>query len=358
MNLLSLTVSILLLSNSSFSSEKIQIGKFKSRAIYNQQVVATCPAPLVIMIPGSGANGPEEMMPSNMTGDGQDHSLFESFSNGLNSGGVSTLALGKPGIEYFNSWDKNNWFYDQDLYTNLNWQDLVDNLNEAVLYAKQLPCVDTSKIYILGHSEGTQVAPDYATQHPELIKGLILIGFSGENLHTTVDWQLFQELIDSWLSPDVDINHDGFISYEETKNWPEFHWNFKDSTDKVSFDQIESTLRQDSNIQSQFSLLSNKKIWEGVFDRKPLYEEIASLNQDIFVFTGSLDVQTRPEESLKLKDECSKKNKLNCEISIVEGLGHGMSKPRAPRAQKLLDSTLGPVEQSFIDTLKALAKNF
>lgn len=332
------------------------IGQYKSRAIFNQSISSQCPAPLVIMIPGSGPNGPEEMMPASMTGDGIDHSLFASFSEGLQKGEVGTLALGKPGVDFFKSWNQENWFYDKKLFEELTWQDLIDNLKDAVEFAKTLPCVDPYKIFVLGHSEGTQVAADFASQDPYSIHGLILIGFSGENLATTVDWQLFRRSIDSFLEPDVDKNHDGLISKEEASHFRnEFKWNWGPDQTEVSLEEIESYLRSNQYLQNQYQEMANAKIWEGVFNRPPLYQAIAALPIDVYVFTGTLDVQTRPEEALKLKNACITAHKLNCEVQLIEDLSHGMSQPKAPRKQKLLDATLGPVDESFISLLTKMA---
>jgi pimeloyl-ACP methyl ester carboxylesterase len=338
------------------AQQQMTIGRYKSRAIFNQSTSTQCPAPLVIMIPGSGANGPEEMMPASLTGDGLDHSLFASFSEGLQKGLVGTLALGKPGVDFFKSWDNENWFYDQTQFEELTWQDLIDNLKDAVEFSKTLPCVDPNKIFVLGHSEGTQVAADFATQDASSIHGIILVGFSGENLATTVNWQLFKRSIDSFLEPDVDVNHDGYISKEEASHFPhEFKWNWEPDQTEVSLEEIEKYLRENKDLQNLYQSMANSKIWKGIFNRTPVYEEIASLPIDVYVFTGTLDVQTRPEEALKLKNTCMNTHKLNCEVQLVEGLGHGMSKPSLPRQQKLLDATLGPVDPLFIDRLSKLA---
>lgn len=358
-NLKETSALILILLTTTFSihaEEKFTIGRFNGRAIFNKSNSPTCPAPLVIMIPGSGANGPEEMIPSNATADGKDHSLFSSFSNGLQAGGVGTLALGKPGIDFFKSWDKADWFYDQKMYQALGWQDLISNLKDAVDYAKALPCVDPNRIYILGHSEGTQVAADYAKQSPSTVKGIILVGFSGESLATTTDWQLFRRPIDLFISPDIDKNHDNFISKEEAALFADsFQWDFKADEDKVSIDEIEKYIRSIKELQKQYTAFENAKIWEGVFNRAPLYQDIASLPIDVYIFTGALDVQTRPEEALRLKQACEEAKKTNCEVQLVEGLGHAMSKPAAPRVHKLLDATLGPVDESFIELLQNLS---
>ena len=340
------------------ADQKITFGRFQSRAIFSASDAAQCPAPLVILIPGSGPNGPEEMMPGKVTADGKDHSLFGEFSEGLRRGHVGTLAVGKPGVDFFKSWKQQDRFYDEALYLGLGWQDLIDNLKDAVEFAKTLSCVDPRRIFILGHSEGTQVAVDFADQNPSFTRGLVLVGFAGENLATTVDWQLFKRPIGAWLAPDVDTDHDGFISKQEVTTWPEFQWDWTPNQDKVSFAEIEQAQRADANSQKRFQRASTAKIWQGVFNRAPIYSEAASLPIDLFVFTGALDVQTRPEEALRLENECIALQKQNCEVSLVPGLGHGMSAPKGPRKQKFVDATLGPVDESFKAILGVTAAKF
>ena len=353
---LTLSLTLLIVSFSINAEDKITIGRFNSRAIFNKSTSLRCPAPLVIMIPGSGANGPEEMAPASSTGNDKDHSIFSSFSTGLRSGDVGTLALGKPGIDFFKSWDRNDFFYDINMYKNLGWQDLINNLKDAVEYSKNLPCVDSNRIYVLGHSEGTQVAAYYSKQFTSDLHGIILVGFSGESLAKTTDWQLFKRSIDLFISPDVDTNHDNFISREEAAFFPDiFSWEFKPDQDKVSIDEIEQYLRSIKVLQDQFTAFANSKLWQGVFNRSPLYNDIASLPIDVYTFTGALDVQTRPEEAQRLQDACMEAKKTNCEVLLIEGLGHAMSKPKAPRSHKLLDATLGPVDESFVEVLKKLS---
>lgn len=342
----------------SFGEEKLTFGRFNSRAIFESVNDEKCFSPIVILVPGSGAHGPEEMMPGLITGDGNDHSIFASFSKGLRQGHVNTLAIGKPGVEFFTSWDSTKKFYDKELYQNLVWQDLINNLKDAVDFAKTLPCVDSNKIIILGHSEGTQVAVDFANQYPEDLDGLILVGFSGENLATVIDWQLFRRPIDAWLAPDVDIDHDAFISKDETKPWPEFVWNWLPNQEKVSLAEIESVQRADATLKQEYQKLSNVKLWKEVFHRPAIYPLAAGLRHNLFVYTGAIDVQTRPEEALKLKDECVALQKRNCVVKLLPGLGHGMSAPKQPRGQKLLDMTLGPVAESFMELLGETAMTF
>jgi hypothetical protein len=50
--------------------------------------------------------------------------------------------------------------------------------------------------------------------------------------------------------------------------------------------------------------------------------------------------------------------KANCVVRIVPGLGHGMSEPKGPRKHKLLDATIGPVDESFKALLHSTAAQF
>ena len=332
---------------------RLTIGRYQSRAIL--QGLERCERkPAVILIPGSGANGPEEMMSADLSGDEKAHSIFAEYARGLNRAGVVTLQLGKPGIEFHTGFDQKNWFYDKAMYEGLGWQGLIDNLSDAVDYLQAQPCVDSSRVYVLGHSEGTVVATDYAHRNPGRVKGLILVGFSGESLSTTVDWQFYRRSIDEFIAIDVDTNKDGAVSKTEAAPWPDFQWKFESDDDVATFAEIEAVLRADPAIQQVVQKLRTSKRWEGVYDRAPIYSQAASLREDLFVYTGALDVQTRPGEAVKLGETCRSVGKRNCEVTIVPGLGHGMSLPRGPRRHKLLDLTLVPVEESFVEMLSKL----
>ncbi len=101
--------------------------------------------------------------------------------------------------------------------------------------------------------------------------------------------------------------------------------------------------------------MASAKIWQGVFNRPAIYSEAAALTEDLYIFTGELDVQTRPQEALLMKTTCELLKKQNCEVQLVPGLGHAMSQPKGPRRHRLLDISLGPVDESFKVLLDSLA---
>lgn len=342
------------------ASNKFNIGKYQSRAIWNnaQGINENSKAPVVILIPGSGPQGPEEMMPQNLTSDGKEHSLFEQFSSPFNKAGIHTLALGKPGVEFFSSWEPTTWFYDKNLYINLHWKDLIDNIREAIAYVGTRKDVDHARIYLLGHSEGTQLSVDYASMDTS-VSGLILLGYSGDDLATTAYWQLFERDIDNFVIPSLDKDKDGFITIIEASEWPEFQWDWKSSgKDEISIEEIREFIKNDSPRQEMYDSIKKHPLYsDGIFERGNINHLTASLVQPIYVFTGELDQQTRPEEAMELEKVCLKLKKGNCAVTIVPGVGHGFSPPKVPRKHPMLDLTLGPVTETFQETLFSLGSN-
>jgi pimeloyl-ACP methyl ester carboxylesterase len=342
--------------------EKIQVGKFHSRGLWTKSTTSG-KRPAVILIPGSGPNGPEEMMPPEVTVDRKSHSIFESISQPFFQANWNVLSLGKPGIEFHSgSWAPEKLFYDKDFYMHIKWGQLIENLDEGLKFLKSQPSVDSKKIFILGHSQGTQVAVEYASHHPD-VAGLILIGYSAEDYKTILEWQIFKRPIEHFVATDVDLDHDGFVSRAEAAKWPGplnlddaiLEWNFRPGKNKISYAEIEEDLRSKPENQKLIRMLKEAPfLANGLYDRGPLYKMAAQLKMPLYVFTGSLDLLTPPKEALKLQEVCKDVGKKNCEVHIVSGLGHGFSPPRGPRKHPLLDITVGPVEQSFLDLLGSL----
>lgn len=337
------------------SGAQREIGPLHSRAIV--KISEKEKHPTVILIPGSGANGPEEMVPASITLDEKDHSLFGQLTDALVKAGVNTIALGKPGVEFFSGWDREKWFYDKAMYQSLRWSDLLENVKAAVDFAIAQPGVDPSKIYLLGHSEGTQISVDYAALDPR-VKGIILLGYFGASPANILDWQLFHRDIEFFIATDVDDNKDGFVSREEAAAWPEFRWQWADDQQLVSYDEIETVLRKNETLKGVFAKLENSPLYaDGIFRRDNINAKAAALKQDIYVFNGELDMQTPAREALAIGSACRAAGKINCEVSIIPGVGHGFSAPKPPKAQPVLDLTVGPINSEFQSNLTQFARD-
>jgi len=302
------------------------------------------------------------MVPGSITEDGIDHALLSQLAQPFIEAGWNVLTLGKPGIEYFSSWEPSARYYDEQLYMHLHWQGLVDNLAAGVKFLRMQPNVDPERVYILGHSQGTQVAVDYAREDGAVC-GLILLGYSGEDIRTTIEWQLYRRPLEYFFASDVDRDHDGLISKAEAGAWPgplsldgvTFNWDFGQQS-ALTYQDIEDQLRADPQNTQLYDLLRDSDFYSnGVFSRGSIYTKTAAVHGSVHIFTGELDLLTRPREAMNAVGSCIKAGKSDCEATIVPGLGHGFSRPRGPRRHPLLDITVGPIAPSFLSDLQSLA---
>jgi pimeloyl-ACP methyl ester carboxylesterase len=350
--------------------QKILIGAFQSRGILN--IVSTPTgspkAPMIILVPGSGPMGPEVMFPGKITmggkdrlitTDGQDHSIFSGFTDPLNQAGVSTLAIGKPGVDFFSAWQA-GWttnFYDSSMFASLQWSDLVENVRQAVQYARQLPNVDPNRIYVLGHSEGTQVVADYAVTDPKLA-GVILFGVVNDSFAVADAYQVFQDYVDNFVALSVDANHDRYVDRTEAAQWPkDFIWSWASGQQRVSLSDILAARMADPKLQAQYANRGKDKVRQQVYNRPTtIAQELTSLTIPIYLYTGALDVMAVPAQAYAFKLSCIAAKKDNCYLTVMPGLGHGFSPPIAPRAQPYLDYSFGPVAPEFQTELTALAQ--
>jgi len=344
-----------------FAAERFEIGPWKSRAIWTP---TSTPAPAIIMLPGSGPNGPQEMIPGAHTTNGKGAPLFNQLRIPFEQAHFNVLSLGKPGVEFADEESDNitidpaTWFYDVDLYKGLKWKDLITNLSAGIEFLRSQPSVDPDRIYILGHSEGTDVAIDYALSDSR-IAGLILLGFSGEDIKTVVEWQLIDRLVDFFIKTDVDLDQDAWVTREEAARWPiHFSWDFSVGGDRVSIDEIRSHIAESPAVRQVLRNFESSPLYsDGVFNRGPIYEKAASLPMPLYLFTGDIDLQTPLRESEELMRACDRVEKMNCYLEVIPGVGHGFSPPRAPRSHPYLDMTVGPVVSRVTDLLKEFAMN-
>lgn len=334
-------------------TQKVKVGRFQSRALWTP---ANSKSAAVIMLPGSGPQGPEEMIPGSQTLDGKNVPLFSQLARPFIEAGFNVLALGKPGVDFYSD-DPAKKYYDVEMLKSLTWQDLLENAQDGIDFLKKQDSVDVKNIYILGHSEGTQLATDLSKIFAP--KGLILLGYSGEDLLTSLRWQLIDRGIDHFVNTDVDSDRDGFVTKQEGERWPRnFAWEWKPGEGQVSVEEIRNASKNDPKIKQIIEATRNSHFCSngGKCDRGPIYEETVQFGGAIHAFTGELDLQTRPVEAQKLQEACKLNKKKNCYVEIVPRFQHGFSTPRGPRHHPLLDMTLGPIDPFFQKRLFQLAK--
>jgi pimeloyl-ACP methyl ester carboxylesterase len=340
-------------------ARRLEIGHLKARALLQCATGATRDAPLAIIVPGTGAHGPEEAMPPSITADGKDTQILTSFAEGFRAAGFHTLQLGKPGVEFHTGWDEKSIAYDKDLYLRLTWNDLLESTDEAIAYVEaEHPC-GASTVILAAHSEGSGRILDVAMRNPK-VRGLVFLGYHGHSLKEMVDFQAYRRPVDMVAKTDVDADHDGYITRDEAARWPkEFTYAWKDGETKVSIADYAKSLRDDPRLTTAIAGIAALPIYSnGIWDRPPMYAQVAALKIPVVAFSGTLDVMTPPDEIENLRAACARAHKTDCEAYLVPGLGHGFSPPKPPRSHPVLDQTEGPVSPAFLEMFARTLKTW
>lgn len=100
--------------------------------------------------------------------------IFKDFAQGLAQQGIASLRYDKRGYDYIHS--SQIQLDSIDLYS-----ETINDVLDAIKAAKQFTFIDTTKIYIIGHSQGAMCAPEMANLSKN-IKGIIMMAGPAKNL--------------------------------------------------------------------------------------------------------------------------------------------------------------------------------
>ena len=319
------------------SVERLELGRFHARALFQNQGGGR---PVVVLVPGSGPTGAESLIPPEYgTLSGKEEPILSQMAEAFQRAGLSTLQLGKPGIEFNRG--KGIEYYDQDMHNKLTWPDYLGHLEDAIDWVSAQPGV--GPIILLGHSEGTVLALDGAVKRPAQVKGLVLLGFVAESFESNTRWQLIDREVEWFLARDVDTNKDGVITHEEMSKFPETFW-FYQIPEGTSLTFAQAREKMAGFREWLVQGASAAPLYQGVFSRSDNLERAASLKAPVVAITGALDVATPAKYLPQLQAACAAKGKTNCLTEMIPELGHGFAEPKGPGKQPLLDATLGGID--------------
>ncbi len=164
------------------------------------------PFPGVILVHGSGPMDMNEYLPPLVTGTGEPSRPFLQIAEYLSERGFVVLRYNKRGIGL------NMTVLDQNVYGNMTVQDLIGDAEKAIEVLIQQPEVDINDITIIGHSEGTAIAPIIADEDPR-VKKIVLMSAYAQNLSDVIYYQLVDRTI--FFAEEIDTNDDGLLSIQE-----------------------------------------------------------------------------------------------------------------------------------------------
>jgi uncharacterized protein len=195
----------------------------KTNARLNLPATGNGPFPGVLLIPGSGPVDMNETIGAvridNDTGSiiyPSTRPFFE-IAQYLSERGFAVLQYDKRGV------GANSTILDSNVWGNVTFDDLTQDAEKALLILIQQPEVDANKVTLVGHSEGTMIAPRVSIDNPDKVDNIVMMGAIAQNLGIS-DLGYFQGVTTPllYVQQVLDHNHNGLISVSEASEDPVF----------------------------------------------------------------------------------------------------------------------------------------
>ncbi|MGB8036050.1 MAG: alpha/beta fold hydrolase [Nitrososphaeraceae archaeon] len=185
----------------------------KTDAQLTYPAVGKGPFPGVLLISGSGANDKNETLGFvHKTGPKPPMPLWQTAQY-LSERGFAVLRYDKRGV------DGNFTIVDKNIWANTTINDLIQDSKKALNVLVQQPEVDPKRISIIGHSEGTAIAPRVAIDNSTKVKNIILMGTVAQNLRDIV-YDQYVNLPSEYATQVLDKNHTGLLSIQQISKDP------------------------------------------------------------------------------------------------------------------------------------------
>jgi uncharacterized protein len=264
-------------------------GGLKTNAQLTLPAVGNGPFPGVLLIAGSGIRDMNESLDyvriDNQTGSKvYPPTPFFQIAEYLSERGFAVLRYDKRGI------GENGTILDSNAWGNLTFNDLKQDAEKALAVLAQQPEVDPSRITILGHSEGTVIAPRVAIDNTTKVRNLVFMGAAAENVYELGYFQNV-DLKVLYAEKVLDRNRDGLLSVSEAEKDPIFGSMVGNVTElpmQRNNNTITSTTGNGSTVQQQQNTKNNTTNDVSISinkELKPLLAEVAEGYESISVVT-------------------------------------------------------------------------
>ena len=191
----------------------------KTNAQLTLPTIGNGPFPGVLLIAGSGAQDNNETLGfvriDNETGSigyPPARPLLQ-IAEYLSERGFGVLRHDKRGV------GANHTILDTNVWGNATINDLIQDSKKALNVLTQQPEVDPKRISIIGHSEGTIIAPRVAIDNSTKVKNIILMGTVAENFRDSAHRQSVS-FPSEYATQVLDKNHTGLISIQQIAKDP------------------------------------------------------------------------------------------------------------------------------------------
>jgi len=314
------------------------------------------PFPCVLLIQGSGSVDMDGYTPTWATGTGESSTPLLQIAEYLSERGFAVLRYNKRGVGLGSS------LLDQDIFMNITFQTLMQDAETALQILLEQEEVDASDVTIIGHSEGSIIAPRIACEYP-CVQKIILLGAVAHNLRDILEYQTVDRKV-AYLEEVIDENQDGLISINEVISQGDSDI-FLPVPDFTLIENIAGKWQWPLGIDSDGDGLLNiheeyahrnrvyldmvtspeyppSKWFRSHFELDPTLGMIGNVSCSILFLQGEDDVQTPVQEAFLLEQRLSQVKHPDHTLRSYPGLGHsfypvdGWKQPLGPIQEYVL----------------------
>lgn len=185
----------------------------KTNAQLTYPSIGKGPFPGVLLIAGSGAQDKNETLGVIHKDGPKPPTPFWQIAQYLSERGFVVLRYDKRGV------GANHTISDTNVWGNATINDLIQDSKKALNVLIQQPEVDPKRISIIGHSEGTIIAPRVAIDNSTKVKNIILMGTVAEKFRDSAYRQSVSFPLE-YATQVLDKNHTGLISIQQIAEDP------------------------------------------------------------------------------------------------------------------------------------------
>ena len=316
------------------------------------------PFPGILLVHGSGNTDMDEYLPPEISDTENGSRPFLQIAEYLSERGFAVLRYNKRGIGL------KGVILDVNIVVNTTFEYLLQDAEKALETLIQQPEVDATDVSILGHSEGTWIAPRIAIKDTR-IKKIVLMSAGAHNLYDILHFQIVEQSISEF--EEIDGNNDGLWSIQEVSVLPLIQrdafienstgdWMWRTGVDPNGdgyISLVEETLPLWNQIFDYFTTAEYPgSIWyQSHFALETNLEIIGNVSAGILVLQGEEDTQTPVFEAHFLDQKLMEVGHHDHTLITYPGLGHSFY-PKEGMLQ-----WLGPIQDYVLSDLATWLKD-
>ena len=324
----------------------------KTNAQLTLPAVGNGPFPGVLLVAGSGVVDMNETL-------SPDSKPFWQIAQYLSERGFAVLRYDKRGV------GANSQIIDTNIWGNLTFDDLKNDAEIALGVLTQQPEVDPTKITLIGHSEGTIIAPRIVIDQENktnatTIKNVVLMGSAATTMADLAHYQKVGIVLE-YMHQVLDKNGTGSISVEEAIQDPLVGRfvvaNFVNDTTTEFIDidrQVKPLLEKEleeftkADVNTRCDNPEGCPIWfNSAVNLEPNLSVIGNLSKStsILMLNGENDPLTPVQQSFLLEQRLTEVDHPDHILITYPSLGHTFA------ISPQWSTGLGPIEQYVLSDL-------